>query len=455
MVSKARFGYTGARFYGRLGRLALEVGPSRLAAFFLRSPWLESFFQLSRMLRTMTGERQGAMRTGTANYISFILDHLCKLISDAILRPEKLVLHEDLVPPELLTAMGLRPFMAELIGIVLPMVNPRYSERYIDLAENDGFPPDLCSLPKQVLGMAVGSEFPDPAVIVTSNSPCDGGMVSYSMLEEKLGAPTFRLDLPYDVSTERAEDYFVEEIKELITFLETHTPGRYDPARLAEVLEERNIQQSLALDLWDLLREKPAPLAGDVVCWSNLMMLAAPGEKRTTRLLQEQLDLARNNYSKGLGAVAKEKHRAILWNPPPLIFPASFSWAEKKYHTAVVMDMLTFNRHPIVDTSTEASMLKGLARIMMDGPMARHTRGPMENFLSDLFFIYDQFSADMIWMAAHVGCKNTQAALGALREYSREREIPLLIIDYDLSDSRIESKEGIMGQIDDFMENVA
>ena len=149
-----------------------------------------------------------------------------------------------------------------------------------------------------------------------------------------------------------------------------------------------------------------------------------------------------------------ERYRAALWNPPTIIFPDLFVWAEQTYQVALIMDMLTYHRHPFVDTSTPEGMLDGLARIIMQGPMARHTRGPAENFFGDLFYFYEYFSLDMIWMAGHIGCKNTQALLGIFREKCREREIPLLIIDYDLSDTRVVSPDGIRRQVEQFMETV-
>jgi hypothetical protein len=99
-------------------------------------------------------------------------------------------------------------------------------------------------------------------------------------------------------------------------------------------------------------------------------------------------------------------------------------------------------------------MLRDLARVIMQGPMARHTRGPAENFFSDLFFFYEYFDLDMIWMAGHIGCKNTQALNGMFREKCRDRGIPLLIIDYDLSDTRIVPPAQIRRQVEHFMETV-
>jgi hypothetical protein len=99
-------------------------------------------------------------------------------------------------------------------------------------------------------------------------------------------------------------------------------------------------------------------------------------------------------------------------------------------------------------------MLAGLAKIFMQGAMARHTRGPCENFFGDLFHLREQFGLDMLWMAGHIGCKNTQALCGMLREKCRERGIPLLIIDYDLSDTRIVPPADMRRQVEQFMESV-
>ncbi|MFP4446842.1 MAG: 2-hydroxyacyl-CoA dehydratase family protein, partial [Desulfosudaceae bacterium] len=65
-----------------------------------------------------------------------------------------------------------------------------------------------------------------------------------------------------------------------------------------------------------------------------------------------------------------------------------------------------------------------------------------------------QFDIDMLWVAGHVGCKNTAALNGMLRERCREQGVPMLIINYDLSDPRIVSRDGIQEQINHFMENI-
>ena len=78
------------------------------------------------------------------------------------------------------------------------------AEGIIDVAENEGVPPDVCSLPKCTIGMAYEQQFPDSVAMVTSNMPCDGGMSSYTVIERELKIPTFRLDIPFNFYNERA-----------------------------------------------------------------------------------------------------------------------------------------------------------------------------------------------------------------------------------------------------------
>lgn len=437
------------------GLLGLRQGPLRMRRNMQRYPWLKMLAQVNGLHGTMTRGRTGRFREANA----LVVHNVVASVNDILLRildhPERTVMHEDLIPPEILRAMGLNPWMAEFLGIVLPMVEPPYLEHYIDAAESAGIPADTCSLPKATTGIVLEGEMPKPIAIVTSNMPCDGGMSQYTIIERELGVPTIRLDIPHQFYSERAIEYFVGELESLITWLEAHTPGRMDWDRLRDICEERNRMVEYELDLWDLIRNKPAPMAAEPVYLSHLFYgIAEAGTPRATRTFQRVFELARKNLEEGVSALADERYRVALWNPPTMIAIDLFAWAEQAYGAALIMDMLTYHRHPFIDTSTPHTMLRGLAQIIMQGPMARHTRGPAANFFDDLFHFYEHFDLDMIWMAGHIGCKNTQALSGMFREKCRDRGIPLLFIDYDLGDTRIVSPAGLRRQVEQFMETV-
>ncbi len=439
----------------KIGRYAWQRRPWRMIRDARRHPWLYSLLKVNDLHRMMTRGRVGRYRQANAQVISSMVSAIVDMLEGAFAHPDRLVLHEDLVPPEILFGMGLDPWMAEFLGIVLPMIDLSRVEGYIDTAENEGIPADVCSLPKSTLGLVLDGEMPPPVAAVTSNMPCDGGMSQYTLIERKLGVPTFRLDVPHDFYGDRAVAYFAGELRRLIAWLEDHTPGRMDWDRMREICEERNRAMAHELDLWDLIAHRPAPLAAEPVYLSHLMYgVARPGTPRGTALFGRMVQHARHNLERGIAAVEPERFRSALWNPPTMMCFDLFAWAEQQWGVALIMDMLTYHRHPYVDTTSPDTMIEDLARIIMQGPMARHTRGPAENFFGDLFYFYDRFDLDMIWMAGHVGCKNTQALLGMFRERCRERDIPLLIIDYDLSDSRVVPPGGVRAQVDTFMETV-
>lgn len=420
-----------------------------------RYPWLIIMLKVNRLMEKFGKNRSPRYLKATFLILSGVVTGVTEMLGRLFFAPERVIVHEDMVPPEIFRAMGLSTFMAELNGIMLPMIEPHAMERYIDEAENEGIPPDICSLPKSTMGLFLKGETPTARAIVTSNLPCDGGMSSYALIEKKLNVPTFRLDIPYHFSGNQAERYFADELKRMIAWLEDHTLGVMDWQLLEEICNERNRMVELELELWELIRNRPAPLAGETIWLTHLWFFNLfPGSRHSTQVIEKVVELGRQNLAEGVSAVPNERYRALLWNPPLIHCIDLFNWAERAYGVSLIMDSMSFNRLPFIDTSSQQTLLEGLGRNIMNGPMARHTRGPASNYMDDIFYIHKQFDLDMLWVAGHVGCKNTMALNGMLREKCREAGLPLLIIEYDLSDPRIVAREGIMEQVDHFMETV-
>jgi hypothetical protein len=438
-----------------VGKLFFKRGPMGTIRELRQYPWILQALRATQLLRRITKGRKGAYLESTALVIHSIAILLVEKLDEVFYQPERLLISEDLVPPEIAMAMGLNVWLVESMGILLPFLNPEACLDFIDEAENAGMNPDSCSFVKAAVGMVAKDQMPKGSAIVSSNMPCDAGMTSYSYIQKKHDVPIYRVDVPYHFYNERAEKLFAEDLKGMIAFLEKHTPGRMDWDRLREICEKYNRMMELELELWDMMRTSPAPLASEAIWLSHLMLFNwFPGNKVSMRHYERLVELARKNIDAKIPAVENEKYRAVLWNPPFPHFVDIFNNVERAHGITLIMDSMTYNRHDLIDTSTPESMLVGLSQIIMQGPMVRHTRGPAENYLDDIFRCYKQFNLDMVWIANHVGCKSAQAMNGILREKCRAMKIPLLILDYDLLDPRIVSHEGMLSQVDDFMENV-
>ena len=439
-----------------MARMAVKHGPFDMIRDMKRYPWMWDLLKVNALLQRLVEGRSGNYRTAVSLIIDGVTRSMIELLEGIFHRSDRLVLHEDLLPPEIFRAMGLQPWVPEILGMLLPTIVPDAMQKYIDRAENEGVPSDVCSLPKAAIGMALNNVFPSSHAVVSSNLPCDGGMSSYTIIARKMKKPTYWVDIPYYFKTGRAADYFADELKGMIAWLEENTPGRMDWGRLKEICEKRNTMAEMELDIWDMIRQRPAPMASDAICLSHLWFFTVnPGCDIAVKLFSDLKALTEKNLAAGVSAVPREKYRALLWNPPTFHYIDLPVWAERTYGVSLIMDSMSFNRQPFIDTTSPDSMLKSLGGIIMDGPMARHTRGPAEtNYFPDIFHMVKHFNLDMVWVAGHIGCKNTQAMNGILREKCRNAGIPLLIIDYDLLDARITPKEGIQRQVGDFMENI-
>ena len=443
--------------WGHILKMVLKHGPIDSTMNLVRYPWMLDFLRVNGLLKRLVEGRTGEYRRSVALLISLITKQMTGLM-DGLLHEssDRLVMHQTMVSPEILLAMGLNPWPFDSLALLLPTLNPAGAQKYIDACENDGVPPDVCSFVKTPVGLALTKNVPTVnAPVISSDVACDSQMIGFQTIGRELNAPSFQVDVPHHFKSERAVDYYIQQLKDMIAFLEEHTTGRMDWDRLKEIMEKRNKMQELALEVWDMLRHKPAPLAAESIYLSYVWTFTVtPGQDSSLEFWEELAGMCKKNLDAGVAAVPGEKYRTLLWNTWNMHTVDLYAWAEKRYGVALLMDMMTYNNLPIVDTSSQDSMLRSLAGIHMSGPMARHTRGPLENYIDDIYHIHETFDLDMLWFSDHIGCKNAAATLGILREKCREWELPLMVLDNDIMDPRLQDGEGIKGQVDRFMKNI-
>ncbi len=116
--------------------------------------------------------------------------------------------------------------------------------------------------------------------------------------------------------------------------------------------------------------------------------------------------------------------------------------------------METFLHLPLIDTSTPDSMLLGLAEHYSNAPMSRNNRGPAENWLDDLSAMTSLYKPDFILDLNQMACRSSLAMNGVMKEWGREKNVPICFVDYNLYDMRVVSRQGVRDQINSFMLNV-
>lgn len=214
-----------AKTYGDYVRRVIETDPAKAGKRIRNGLYLEAF----RIKHFSDKRMPEAYRYLNYNGI--------KRVADALSNPETLAYTNIFAPVEILQGFGLTCVSMECLSSYL---SGFYLENtLIDYAESEGIAATLCSYHRNFIGAMDAGILPLPAVGVTTSTVCDGNFSTFHRLQQGHGVPCSFLDIPYEYSPE-AEQYVVDQLKELITFLSETTGKRFDPDDLKERLAREN-----------------------------------------------------------------------------------------------------------------------------------------------------------------------------------------------------------------------
>jgi benzoyl-CoA reductase/2-hydroxyglutaryl-CoA dehydratase subunit BcrC/BadD/HgdB len=354
--------------------------------------------------------------------------------------------------PEIYAAMGIhyicvvdnllahQPFTDDLAGIDANIV-----------------PDDMCGLIKLGAYAVEKGLVPTPTGMIAMLEPCDAQSVlheSWINNDAWKDVPYFALDPAYRSGKEDFE-YFAGELRRMIAFLENLTGIKLDWNRLREVIEETNRQYEIWDEYNQLRRAVPCPggsFQGSGIGWaiSQHIMAGHPGATELFRMLFADEE---SRYKANKGWLEKENSRVLWADLIGTVNAPIGEWLEKEHGTVVVQDFQGYTPYSHIDTSTEESMLLGLAkRNLAEVPMIRQARGNVDVFIEDVVRIVEDYKIDCVFFPGHVGHKDQSASVGFLREACRELGVPLLVLTMDIFDPRYLPMDKFTHIVNEFFE---
>jgi len=352
--------------------------------------------------------------------------------------------------PEIYAAMG--------IHYICPVDNILAHQPFTNDLEGmdaSGIPSDMCGLIK--LG-AYGVEsgiVPVPTAMITMLEPCDAQSALHEAWQNTDAwhdVPTFILDPAYGNGKEDYA-YFAGELKRMISFLEEHVGRKIDYNNLREVIERTNQQYAAWSEYNELRRAVPCPhdsFVGSKLGWGATQHITA-GHPGATEIFKMLAFDAEQKVKQGIGALPKERIRILWADLVPTWADPFAAWLAEAWGANVVMDFQGFTPYEHIDTSTEESMLLGLAkRNMAEVPMIRQARGTVDIMIEDITRIAKDYRCDCVFFPGHVGHKDQSASIGFLKEACRDLKLPLLTLTVDNFDPRFTPLETLKRQISQF-----
>ena len=364
--------------------------------------------------------------------------------------------------PELFNAMNLPWFM--LMETPFLAASAPYLLQDIEGTEEMGLGTDLCTAIRLPIYYVETGLMPVPSAVLGLLYPCDGAPMLHQVLEHNEAwkdVPIFSCDPPY-TSDERAVNYFADELRRMVDFLQKHTGRTLDMKRLVEVCEESNKAYSLWQEYNELRRNVPCPHGweiGGAQAFAITQCFVA-GDPRCTDWFRQLLKCGEERIKAGKGASKtegwKEKIRLFWFDIMPYGWIFEFMpWLEEELGAVIVMDMFGNFPYTLIDTSSEETMFHDLAkRNLLDAPMIRQARGTAENFSNDIRRIVKDYKIDCVIWPGHMGHKDGSATIGIMRETCGELGVPFLHIGLDLFDKRYTSVDEVKEKVSEFFKGM-
>lgn len=360
-------------------------------------------------------------------------------------------------PVEILRAMDILPVYPENYGALCGARGA--GAELCQAVEARGYSQDLCAYAKESLAAMVDAKsaplggLPKPDLLVCCSNICGTVLKWYEAVARHYGTPLFLLDTPYiheddGKAPEHALHYVMDQLQDMISWLEQHTRRKLRPDRLRRSAELAAETTRLWREIRDLCQARPSPLNAPDLFVNMAPVVVLRGTREAVDFYTKLKAEVQERVAQGVGAIPQEKYR-LLWDNIA-IWPKLY-----RFYSQFVDYGACF----VVDTYTGGWAMK------MDGgdPLEAIARVYTEVFLNQsLRFRADRmaemihdFGVDGFVMHSNRSCKPYSLGQYDIKRIVSQRTgVPGLMIEADHCDARAYAEEPIRTRIQAFMETL-
>jgi benzoyl-CoA reductase/2-hydroxyglutaryl-CoA dehydratase subunit BcrC/BadD/HgdB len=273
----------------------------------------------------------------------------------------------------------------------------------------------------------------------------------YEIQARYFNVPLFILDTPF-CHTEYTEEmgrYVRAQFDEYFVFLEKACGRKFDFDKLNHVGHLSHQGQLLWQAVLDSATHKPSPMSAFDAFYHLALIVTLRGTQDVLDYYTWLLSYMKNRIARGIGAVPNEKYR-LLWDNIPIWHRTR--WLSEKFasHNAcLVADTYTtawcgalryIDENNFIDSAAEAH-----ARIYLNIGIDQMAKMVIE--------MIDKYDVDGFVLHSNRSCKPYSfGQLDIQKIVEKERGIPCLMLEADMTDERTFSESQISTRIDAYME---
>ena len=370
-------------------------------------------------------------------------------------------------PVELLYAMDVQPMLPENSATI--SAAQKYSKKFIDLAEQEGFSYDMCSYFKTNVGAVMEDVdvykggIKKPTFMLSSDVICDTHSHWFQVQAERFGGvPHYIIDVPHVVSNVRKRqfDYFKkyveEQMWELLEFIREHTGNEINMEKAKEVAANSYELSEVWRDIYELRKNVPSPISTKDTFGGLFPLFTMPGLRSPINLYKRMYREAKARVETGQGALENEEFR-LMFEGIPFWYQLKYFAMLERFNAIIVYEPYTFAFSKFFSNPFEEFSKERLLRDPIEC---------MSALMLSFWYIFDletrikwfkqtvkDWKIDGVILHNNVSCRpNTTTFYDLKRRLGEEADIPCLIIDSDQNDPRKFNEVQVSNQIESFIE---
>ena len=357
-------------------------------------------------------------------------------------------------PVEPLIVMDVIPVYPENHGAMIGA--SRMGAALYEKAEAMGYASDLCSYAcsdiacAPINGGPIGG-LPRPDMLICCNNICGTVLKWYEIQARYFNVPLFILDTPFCHTeyTREMRKYVRRQIDEYLRFLEEHCGKKYDYDRMKEVGKLSVTGQKLWQAVLDTTMHKPAPMSAFDAFFHLALIVTLRGTQQAVDYYEMLLAEMKKRIADGIGAIPNERYR-LLWDNLPVWYRTK--WLSEKFaaqDACLVADTYTSAWCGSLKYVDENNFLETMAECYT----RIYLNIGVDEMAKTVMAMVDKYEVDGIVMHSNRSCK--PYSLGQYdiqRIVEKQKGIPSLMLEADMTDERKFSESQIETRIDAFVE---
>jgi benzoyl-CoA reductase/2-hydroxyglutaryl-CoA dehydratase subunit BcrC/BadD/HgdB len=363
-------------------------------------------------------------------------------------------------PCEILTALGFEVYFPENHGALLGA--RKVSHEYIPRAVGAGYCAESCSYMTSDIGSALSGYSPlteafgiagppRPDLLVYSTNQCREVQDWFGFFAARHEAPVLGVTPPRHLGEVTADHvaYVHRALLHLIEQIEAQFGVKLDNDRLCEVVSLSSRASTLWREVLDTARAHPATMTffDGLIHMAPVILLR--GSQAAVDYYEGLLGEMRQRAADGVGAVPDERFR-IYWDGMP-VWPKMREMSEKFFDLRAAIPASTYCNSWAFEAYDGGDPLEWMARTSSEIFINRNETAK-QCFLVDTFARFD--IDGVIFHNARTCPNNTNSRFGMAQRLREQHDMPVLVIDGDLSDVRFFSTAQTMTNIEAFIEQL-